>query len=430
MSDQRHTDVLIIGGGPAGLCAARAAASAGSTVILLEKLASEGDLGHPCSGAIAPVPGFVQGRRTPDGIHFPELHFTIPTALIVGAPTVQRYISPGGIAFEAVFPDSDEFPIAVIDKSGVLRLLAAEARAAGAELRYGSAVTGLLREGGRVFGARTHHEEIRAQVVIAAEGVSRQFTGEAGLYDEPGTDKRYAFIVSEALDAPAATAADVVQISTLGKRYTSVSTPAFGTVIVPTAGRAEVYFSVFADAPRVHTDESLWHYLEEYKRDDPRISHLLQGATRTHRAGTRMVLRATPPHVVRQGFVGVGDSVGPGGHVGILPCMFLGQEAGRTAAQAVASGDASRARLADYETRFHTPILRGLDTEYRIITSLSEMSDEELDRLCQTLSRVNLAPFFFGEWQPLLSATLRWVVTGLPLILRDWRLIQRMMSGG
>lgn len=35
----------------------------------------------------------------------------------------------------------------------------------------------------------------------------------------------------------------------------------------------------------------------------------------------------------------------------------------------------------------------------------------------------------FGEWKPILAETFRWVVTGLPLILRDWKLVQRMMSG-
>lgn len=35
------------------------------------------------------------GLRRADGLHFP--------ALVVGTPTVQRYVGPGGIAFEAHF---------------------------------------------------------------------------------------------------------------------------------------------------------------------------------------------------------------------------------------------------------------------------------------------------------------------------------------
>lgn len=429
MSANNKFDIIVIGAGPAGCAAACAASQAGCKTLLLEKLPKAGDLGHPCSGVIAPLPGFVRGQCTPDGLHFREISLTIPWALVTGTPTRQRYISPGGIVFQATFPTRDDFPIAVINKSGVLRLMAEQASTAGADMRFGTSVTHVLCQAGRVTGVRTHRDEFSAKVVIAAEGVERQFTEEAGLYDTATSKKRYAFVVSEILDAPAVTADDVGQVSTLGKRYTSVSTPAFGSVVMPAAGTAEVYFSVFTDQPQVHNIKSLWYYLQEYKREDPRIRDLLQDATAIHRAGTRMVLRSIPSRVVLDGFIGVGDSVGPGGHVGIIPCIFLGQQAAQTAVQAVCSGDVSRSALANYEQLYLGPLRHGLDTEYKIITGLANMTDAELDRICETLSRINLAPFFFGEWQPMLSETLKWVVTGLPLILRDWKLINWMMSG-
>ena len=421
--------ILIIGGGPAGLAAARSAAEAGAEVILFEKLARPGELGHPCSGVIAPVPGFVRGERRADGLYFPALDLRIPHEMVVGAPTVQRYVSPSGIAFEARFAARDDFPIAAIDKPALLRQMAEQAVQAGAELRFGTPVTGLLIEDGRVVGVRTRAGEVRGGVVLSAEGVSRRFTQEAGLYADSPAPQRYAFIVSEKLTAPAVGETDVGQISTLGRRYTSANAPCFGTVVLPTAGRAEVYFALFADTPQIQTEESLWHYLDEYKAADPRINGLLVGAQTLSRSGTRMVLRPVPPRVVADGFIGVGDSVGPGGHVGILPCIFLGRQAGRLAAQAVRAGDTSRRALAPFERLYQGPLQRGLDTEYRIITSMATMTDDELDRVCQTFSRINLAPFFLGEWGPMLIETARWVLTALPLILRDRRLIGRMMGG-
>lgn len=429
MSNRNEFDVIIIGAGPAGLSAARTASRSGCKTLLLEELAQAGDLRHPCSGVIAPLPGFVRGQRRQDGLHFPEIDLNIPWSLVIGGLSRQRYISPGGIAFQVIFPARDNFPIAAIDKPGVLRLMAEQAAAAGAELCFGTSVTHLIKQDGYVTGVRTRRGEFIAKVVISAEGVSRRFTEEAGLYDTVIARKSYAFIVSEILDAPAVTSNDIGQISTLGKRYTSASTPVFGTVVLPAKGRAQVYFSVFADQPQIHTDESLWHYLQEYKQHDPRISGLLEGATVIHRAGTRMVLMPVPPRVVGDGFIGVGDSVGPGGHVGILPCIFLGQKAAQMAVQAVRSGDISRRGLANYERLYLGPLSRGLDTEYRIITGLANMSDDELDRVCQTLSRINLAPFFLGKWQSMLAETLRWIVKGLPFILRDWKLINRIMSG-
>jgi len=77
----------------------------------------------------------VRGQKGTDGLHFPELDLTIPAAFIVGASAEQRYIGPGGLAFTAVFPNRADFPIAAIDKSALLRLLAEEAAVAGTNLR-------------------------------------------------------------------------------------------------------------------------------------------------------------------------------------------------------------------------------------------------------------------------------------------------------
>ncbi len=429
MTHKQEFDVIVIGGGPAGLSAAHTAASLGLETLLLEKLSRAGELGHPCGAVIAPLPGFITGQRKEDGLHFPELDLLIPSALVIGQLSISRYISPGGLTFEASFPNRDDFPIAAIDKPALLRLVTEKAVTAGVELRFGTAVTGLLKENGRILGVRTHHGEIHAKVILSAEGVSRQFTEEAGLYNDSTSAKRYAFIVNEEVEAPAIQAHHVGQINTLGKRYTSVSAPVFGTVVVPAPGRAGIYFAVFADTPKAYIEESLWHYLEEYRQKDPRVNYLFTEMKVISRAGMRMVVREAPKHVVCDGFIGVGDSVTPGGHLGILPCMYLGQQAARIAAQAIERGDLSAKGLADYDRLFHGPILRGLDTESKIITSLAEMTDEELDRLSQALGKVNLAPFFFGEWKPIAAETLRWIVTGLPLILRDWRLIKRVLGG-
>ncbi len=247
-------------------------------------------------------------------------------------------------------------------------MLAEKAAAAGAELRFGAAVTGLLKANGQILGVRTRHGEIHAKVVLSAEGASRQFAEEAELYNDSASAKRYAVIANEEVEAPAIHAHHVGQINTLGKRYTSAIEPVFGAVVIPAPGRAGIYFSVFSDDPQVHTEESLWYYLEECRQKDPRVNYLFKEAKTVSRAGMRMVIREIPNHVVCHGFIGIGDSVAPGGHLGILPCTFLGRQAARTAAQAIKRGDLSARGLAEYDRLFHGPILHGLDTESKIIT--------------------------------------------------------------
>ena len=426
MSDPRF-DIAVIGAGPAGLSAARTAARLGGRVIVLEKLARAGDLGHPCGAAVAPLPGFFSAREDAHGLHFPELDLDLPLHMITGRPRRQCYVSPSGYKMTADFPSRPDFPVVTIDKPALLTLLAEQAAAAGATLQFDSAVAGLLEERGAIVGIRTRSESVRARVVLVCEGVSRQFSEAAGFYGRVPSNAGYAFVAAEFLDAPATSSLDVGQVSTLGQRYVDVPR-AFGTVVVPAPGKAEVYFSIFADNPVIHTDQSLWRYLESYKQNDPRIRHLLAGARSRHRSGCRMVLRKVPPTVVRDGLTAVGDSVGPGGHVGIMPCVFLGQAAAQTAMQAIKGGDVSARRLAPYDRLFHGRFLRGLETEGKIITSLTHMADDEIDRVCEALSRINLAPFFFGESGPILRTTVRWVATSLRLIVRDWTLIRRMLS--
>lgn len=141
-----------------------------------------------------------------------------------------------------------------------------------------------------------------------------------------------------------------------------------------------------------------------------------------------MVVHDAPPRAVLDGFLGLGDAVTPGGQMGIVPAMFSGRRAAEVAAQAIRAGDTSAQGLAAYDRLLHGPFLRGMETEGKIILGLALMSDDEMDRVCQTCSRLDLAPFFFGEPWPMACALLAWIWRALPLIVRDWHLLRRMLT--
>jgi flavin-dependent dehydrogenase len=419
----------VIGAGPAGLSAARTAAGLGLKTLVLERMDRAGELDHPCGAAIAPVPGVISGWQGNGGVQFPTLHLTIPPVFVIGTPTTIRYVGPNGGEFRAIFPNRRNFPVAVIDKPALLRCLADQAATVGAELRFSTPVMGLCKHGRRITGVKTRRQEIGARIVISAEGISRRRCEEAGLYNASPPPSHHVFVISQTLCAPAAGAGDVGQINTFGRRYTSIAT-ALGTVDVPKAGRAAAFLSVITEQPRLQTDASLWTYLEEYKERDPRVRNLFAGSKVLERSGCRMSVRDAPRSVVRDGFMGVGDAVTPGGHVGILPAIYLGQRAAETAADGIRAGDVSAGRLAPYDDLFHGPILRGLETEGRILLGLADMTDEELDRVCETLNGLNLAPFLLGRPWAMMCESFKWLVKDLPLIVRDRQLLRRMMSGG
>jgi flavin-dependent dehydrogenase len=429
MSSDRH-DVLVIGAGPAGLAAARAAAEAGARTLVLERLGGPGELGHPCSAAMAPLPGRVRGLMVEDGVRFAELDLVLPRAAIVGHAREQRFVSPAGHAFRARFPCDADAPVLFVDKTALLRILAQQATDAGADLRFGVQVDALLQDAGRVNGVRTRGAVQRAAWVIGAEGSSRRFAEAAGLFARGPTPRAAFRIVSRNWEAPAATAEDVGQLSTWGRRYTSAPCPAFGTVVVPEPGRAMSFFSWLED-DRAGAGDAVagWAQLDEYESDDPRVRGLFLGGRPLGRSGTRLVVRDAARSAVAPGFLGVGDSVGPGGHVGILAAAWLGHHAGVAAAHAASGGSAGPAAVGAFDRRRYRPLRRGLDAESRIIESLLRLSDDELDRLARLLAGLDVGPFITGAVGPMARSTARWLATSWGAALRELPLLRRFLGG-
>jgi flavin-dependent dehydrogenase len=418
-------DMIVIGAGPAGLAAAIRGADLGLDILVVERLTEPGLLSHPCGGAMAPLPGFVSGRRSGDGgVFFPELDLTVPAEAILGWPDTIRYLSPGGYAMRAEFPIREDFPVFVADKSALLRRMAERATSAGVTLRFGQRVTGLVESQGGIRGIRLGDRERLGFMVVGAEGVSRQFASEAGLYRGIPPAAQTVMVAYQSLDAPHVSAADVGQLFTFGQRYTQAE-KALGTVDIPAPGRLDVYFSVFVDRT-TSARIPLWDYLEAYKHADPRVRHLFRDAVVWGQRACRMPLRGAPSRVVVDGFLGVGDAVSPGGHLGIVASMFLGVRAAETAAKALQTGQVTETQLTPYNQLFTGRFLRGVEMESKLLQGLANLDDEEIDRLCQNMGRINIAPFFLGKPGPILGTSLLWLLRSFPFILRDWSLLRRI----
>ena len=150
-------DVLIVGGGPAGLAAAEAAASRGARTLVLER---QNEIGYPVHTSGGSWVSDMQALGIPQHLYHPvsQVYFVSPHREV---------------------PLTYNPPVAcVMDVRGVYQHLAGRAVAAGASIRVRHTVEQTLQENGRVLGvtARNHVSEritLRAPVTIDASGFSR-----------------------------------------------------------------------------------------------------------------------------------------------------------------------------------------------------------------------------------------------------------------
>lgn len=167
-------DLVIAGGGPAGMMAGFLFARAGVRTVVLEKHKDflrdfRGDTVHPSTLDLFDELGLLEGLLR-------EPHDKVPD---VGAVIGGRFYKIGDFTR---LPKPGNF-IALMPQWHFLNFLASEARKLPAfQLRLETEATGLIEEGGRIAGLTTAAgEEIRARLTIAADGRGSRLRALAGL---------------------------------------------------------------------------------------------------------------------------------------------------------------------------------------------------------------------------------------------------------
>ncbi len=190
-------DVIVVGAGPAGSCAALSLARAGRSVILLERGPFPGSK-NMYGGVVYPrildqlIPNWWDEAPIQRWVTRRSTMLMTPTQAMTVDFRTQAWAAPPYNGATAYRPDFDHW-------------LASKAQAEGAQLVCSTTVTGLLRDQrtGRVLGVTTDRPdgELTADVVIACDGVNSFIAKEAGLYGKVDA-ANYTLGVKETLALP------------------------------------------------------------------------------------------------------------------------------------------------------------------------------------------------------------------------------------
>jgi digeranylgeranylglycerophospholipid reductase len=366
-------DLLIIGGGPAGLIAAREASRRRPdlSVVLVER--------DPAVGT--PV-------RCGEGVGSAGLSEFVDPA---GAPWISRRITR--VVFRA--PDGCEVRVAegdvgfILDRARFEPAIAAEARHAGADLRTGVDAVGMRRDGDRwrvslrsavsgtdgdrVGGDRS---ELRARIVIGADGVEGAVGRWAGLDTRVRArdmESCAQYVVDdEELDADAivlhfgdhVAPGGYAWVFPKGERSANVG---LGVLGLRAGGRSAV------------------SWLDEYMRThfpSARISGRTVGG---------VIVAPTVRTSVADGLLLCGDAahmINPLSGGGIVNAMKAGRLAAETAVDALTAGDTGASALAPYHARWMRLLGDDHVRFYQVKEALSRFDDGFYDGLARTVNRI------------------------------------------
>ena len=349
-------DVVIIGGGPAGLYAGGRLAAAGFQTALLEEHASVGEPVH-CTGVLA-------------ADAFDE--FNLSRRSILNQLTTARFTSPAG---HEVTYSGERVEAVVIDRRAFDQDLLERAITAGVAIERGARVTGVQVDAAGVA-VSTPSREYRARACILACGANYS------LHRQVGFGMPRLFLHTAQLELPASRLGDVelhfgAEIAPKGfgwvvpvERASESPNTAAASGAPATCARVGVMCD--GDAPRYFERlaarvVSRWGIAGDLARPRQKILPLAP-ISRTY--GARLLA--------------IGDAAGlvkPTTGGGIYYSLVSAALAADTLADAVSRNDLSAQRLAEYEARWRKRLSAEFQAQTRLRLLAHRMTDSDIEQL-------------------------------------------------
>jgi digeranylgeranylglycerophospholipid reductase len=356
-------DVLIAGGGPAGLCAAIAAAREGMRVLVLER---EAGIGIPTRTSGGTFIADMRALGVPDRLWNP-----LSTVRFLG-PTTEATVQIPGV-------------VGVLDVRGLYQWLAERAAEEGAELHLRATVTGLeTGEDGVALTVRSHGGEWRALGRYAVDA-----TGNAGVLSRAAGRPSFA---RRGVGAEVDMAAPAMPLDACWLVMGSAVAPSgYGWVFPYRPGRVRVGVGVLR--PDVDVDPR--DYLERLLAL-PALGSALEGAQPVEMHAGLFPAERLRPSRVGPRVVAVGDAAAQGSTLvgeGIRFVMRAGTGAGRAVAEAVQRGDDTP--VAAFDQAWRGRFGRDFGIAYRVSVALGRFGDASWDRGVRAIGE--LPPWFVAE---------------------------------
>lgn len=341
-------DAIVVGAGLAGLSCAYCLAKGGASVLVLER----GD--YP--GAKNMTGGRIYAHSLRDLL--PDLWADAPFERHVSRETLSFM---NGNACVSIQLYSQKFDTPPHHSYTVLRArfdqwLAGKAEEAGALIVSKMRVDELIQDDGKVLGIRSDGDEVRADVVIAADGALSLLARKLGLVGAPDP-KGYAVGAKEIIDLPRGVIEDRFQLNSdegaamLFIGYPTKSLKGGGFIYT---NRESVSLGVVVGIGEAMQSSVEVYELTEHFKSHPAVERLIQGGSPAEYSAAVIPEHGRPGPFSHHGLLMVGDAAGLCLNLGVTVrgmdyAIASGVLAARAVERAREKGDFSAQTLSCYD---------------------------------------------------------------------------------
>ena len=358
-------DVIVVGAGCAGSVAAYVAASAGKSVLMVER------------GNYAGAKNMTGGRIYSHSLKevFPDFEQEAPLERKITHERIALMDHESAMTIDFTSP---ELAVEGADSYSVLRgpfdqWLAEKAEEAGAEAIYGIPVEELIKdESGRVVGVRAGEDEITGQVVILCEGTNSMLA-ERCLGNPRPKANQMAVGIKETFELPASTIEDrFLTPEGEGAAMLFVGDCTNGHVGggFMYANKESISLGLVATiSTTAEQDMPVYQMMENFK-NHPMVAPMIRGAKMVEHSG-HMVPEGgynMIPRYIFDGCLLAGETAGFCMNLGYQVrgmdfAVASGRMAAEAACEAIDKGDTSAAGLASYKTKLEDSfVIKDLQT--------------------------------------------------------------------